>query len=481
MTKCSGATAQAAYLSEATPQDPYRYHQGFGNRIASEAIPGVLPQARNAPQRVKYDLYSEQLNGSPIVSSRTNIQNVWLYRIRPSVAHRQLQKIPKNDFLIESCFLPMNDNVEQVASQLAWDPFPMPTASEHVDFVHGLKTIGGNGDPTLREGMAIHIYTASTSMDRSAFCNNDGDFLILPQVGLLDIQTELGRIMVRPGELVVIQAGIKFRVSLPFGPSRGYVQEIFGSHYELPELGPMGSNGMAYPRDFDIPVASFDIDSSAWNIVYKLGGRLHTCEQSHTPFDVVAWHGNYAPFKYAIEKFVNMANVEKDLADPTIYTVLTARSKVPGVTLTDFLAFTPRWSTTTNTFRPPYYHRNMSTEVMGLIYGQYGGSSHVLEPGGLSYEASYMPHGESYQTWKESTTKELVPERVAEGTLAWMWHLSAPLLLTRYALEKSGCLHRSDATRWDNVQGHFLDHLAEINADLATAGLPLLGQHEIAQ
>lgn len=314
-------------------------------------------------------------------------------------------------------------------------------------------------------------------MDKSAFCNTDGDFLILPQIGLLDIQTEMGRLMVRPGELVVIQAGIRFRVSLPYGPSRGYVQEIFGTHYELPELGPFGSNGMAYPRDFEMPVASFDIDTnSEWSITYKVNGQLHTCQQTHTPFDVVAWHGNYAPYKYAIEKFVNMACVEKDQADPTIYCVLTAKSRVPGVSLTDFLAFTPRWSTTTNTFRPPYYHRNMSTEIMGLVYGAYGGSSHVLEPGGLSYEASYMPHGESYSTWRDATTKELKPERVAEGSLAFMFHISRPLMLTSWALEGSGCLHVSDPRMWDDVKGHFLEHLEAVDEDLRKAGLPKLGQ-----
>ena len=312
-------------------------------------------------------------------------------------------------------------------------------------------------------------------MERTAFSNNDGDMLILPQLGRLDIQTEMGRMMVHPGELVVIQAGIRFRVTLPDGPSRGYIQEIFGTHYELPELGPFGTNGMAYPRDFETPVASFEIDSSAWMISCKLGNKLHSYTQGHTPFDVVAWHGNLAPYKYAIEKFVNMANVEKDQADPTIYCVLTAKSKVPGVSISDFLAFTSRWVTTTNTFRPPYYHRNMSTEVMGLIYGQYGGSSHVLEPGGLSYEASYMPHGESYTTWKDATSRELKNERIAEDTMAWMMHISVPLLLTDWAIRDNPSLHTSDPRQWDDVQGHFLEHLEEINQELGAAKLPLLG------
>ena len=344
------------------------------------------------------------------------------------------------------------------------------------DFVQGIRTIAGQGDPTLREGLAIHVYSANASMSNRAFCNNDGDLLILPQHGRLSIQTELGWLMARPGELVVIQAGIRFRVMLPDGPIRGYIQEIFGTHYELPELGPVGSNGMALPRDFESPVASFDVDDSTWQITYKLAGSLHACWQDHTPFDVVAWHGNLVPYKYAIEKFVNMTNVEKDQADPTIYCVLTAKSRVPGVSITDFLVFTPKWITTSDTFRPPYYHRNMSTEIMGLIYGRYGGSSHVLEPGGLSYEASYMPHGETYETWKDATTRELKHERICEDTIAFMFHISVPMFLTKWALRGEGAktLHESSPKQWDGVKAHFLDHLDEVDADLKSAGLPTL-------
>lgn len=199
--------------------------------------------------------------------------------------------------------------------------------------------------------------------------------------------------MVRPGEIVIIQAGIRFKVSLPDGPVRGYIQEIFGSHYELPELGPIGSNGMALIRDFETPLASFDIDQSTWTIVYKLAGQLWSCEQDHTPFDVVAWHGNYAPYKYELERFVNSATVDKEQSDPSIYCVLVAKSKIPGVNLTDFLVFTPKWSVTTNTFRPPYYHRNVNTELMGMVYGEWYGTAHPLDPGGLSYEPSMMAHG----------------------------------------------------------------------------------------
>jgi len=239
--------------------------------------------------------------------------------------------------------------------------------------------------------------------------------------------------MVCSGELAVIQAGMRFRILLPDGRARGYIQEIFGSHYELPELGPIGSNGMAMPRDFEYPVASFDVDQTKWHLVYKLAGQLFTCEQDHTPFDVVAWHGNYAPYKYAMEKFVNSATVDKEQSDPSIYCVLAAKSKMTGCALSELLVFTPRWSTTSNTFRPPYYHRNVATEIMGMPYGVWSGSATLLEPGGLTYEPSFMPHGgkpcrskpedktnmrqESYDRWKEATTMDLQPQRINENAM----------------------------------------------------------------
>ncbi|VUC20873.1 unnamed protein product [Clonostachys rosea] len=467
-----------AFLSTGADIKDYTYQRGFGNRFSSEAVPDVLPKGRNAPQRVKYDLYSEQLNGSSFIAPRRDIRHVWMYRIRPSVSHGRVSASEMNTY-IESVFSSANQNVETVASQESWDPFPLPSrhTGDGIDFVCGIRTVGGQGDPTLREGLAVHIYSADSSMNKSAFCNNDGDLLIIPQTGRLDIQTELGWMMVHPGEIAVIQAGIRFRVLLLMVPL-----EVFGGHYDLPELGPLGSNGLALPQDFQSPCASFDLDNSNWRIVYKLAGQLHACNQNHTPFDVVAWQGNLVPYKYAIEKFVNLANVEKDQADPTIYCVLTAKSKIPGVSLTDFLIFTPKWITTSNTFRPPYYHRNMSTEIMGLIYGEYGGSSHKLEPGGLSYEASYMPHGETYETWRRATTRELAPERICEGTAAFMFHVSVPIFLTKWVLEGEGARtrhsHRSQDEQLDSFQSHFLNHVEEVNLELEAAGLPPLTSSE---
>jgi len=413
------------------------------------------------------------MTGSSFVAPRAENLSAWLYRIRPSVAHQGFTKLPENPDL-ESNFLPLNPKVHVSPTQLAWHPFDLPPESAEVDFVDGLKTIAGNGDPTLKEGLAIHVYTANASMGNKAFCNNDGDMLILPQQGRLDVQTEFGKMMVRSGELLVIQRGMKFKVILPDGPSRGYIQEIYGSHYQLPELGPLGGYGLANVRDFETPVASFDIDQSPWQITYKVCGQLFACSQEHTPFDVVAWHGNYVPYKYALEKFVNVGSISKDHIDPSIFCVLTAKSKAPGVPLGDFLIFSPRWDVASNTFRPPYYHRNSATEFMGLLYGVYGGRSDGFQPGGASYETGFCPHGVSYDEFKKASEGELKPMRIHEGTIAFMFESSMMFTITDYAMKRSGKLHEHEPKMWDDLKGQFINHLDEVNADLKAAGLPEL-------
>jgi homogentisate 1,2-dioxygenase len=460
----TGASAQAPIVTRPTPEDPYMYQTGFGNRFASEALPGVLPSAQNTPQRCKYDLISEQLNATPFVSSRASQQHAWFYRIQPSAKHGPFRPLPRN-LDLEATFTTSNPDVTFTPQDMVWSKFPIPAEGETVDFVSGLKTIAGHGDPASKEGVAVHVYACNTSMSKRAFCNNDGDMLIVPQEGRLDIQTEFGRMMVRPGELVVIQAGMRSTVALPDGIGRGYIQEVFGSRYELPELGPVGANGMALPRDFETPLASFDVDQSAWEVVVKLMGQLFVYEQSHTPYDVVGWHANLCPYKYAMEKFINMSTVDRDQADPSIYCVLTAKSKISGVALSDFLVFTPKWCVTSNTFRPPYYHRNVATEIMGMVYGSWALSS-ALESGGLTYEPSYMPHGESYTLWKAATTADLQPTRVGEGSMAFMMHISGHVALSSYALQRSGVLHEIPKDVWTDFRPGFLDHLEQIEKDL---------------
>lgn len=470
----TGATAQGAYITKAYPKDPYQYQLGFGNRFASEALPDVLPRGQNNPQKNKYGLYNEGMTGSPFIAPRNENLQAWMYRIRPSVAHQGFNRLPDNPDM-ESSFLPLNPKVHVSATQLAWYPFKLPPENEQVDFVEGMKTVAGNGDPTLREGLAIHMYLANTSMDKRAFCNGDGDMLILPQQGRLDIQTEFGKMMVRPGELCVIQRGMKFKVILPDGPSRGYIQEVFGAHFSLPDLGPLGGNGLANPRDFETPIACFEIDQSSWEIVYKVAGQLHACHQEHTPFDVVAWHGNYVPYKYDMEKFIFVGSISRDHIDPSIFCILTAKSKQSGIPLADLLVFGERWDVASNTFRPPYYHRNSASEFLALIYGSYPGRSDGFLPGGASFETGFCPHGVDYDVWNAASHGELLPEKISQGSLMIMFESSMPLTITDYAMNRSGVKHEHEPMMWDNLRANFMSHLDEINADLKAAGLPQLG------
>ena len=361
---------------------------------------------------------------------------------------------------LETCFLPTNPNVAFTPHTYTWGPLKAPDAGQSITFVQGLQTLGGHGDPTLKEGLAVHQYSFNADMKRQAFVNNDGELLLMPQRGALDIQTELGSLRVRPGAIAVIPAGIRFAVCIVPAPvsagdrpeplgAAGYALEIFGSHFALPELGVLGANGLARIRDFEYPVASFDLDPPStpnedapsrppWKITIKLAGKLYAYAQAHTPFDVVAWHGRYAPYKYELARFAHLS-ANSDQLDPTAYTVLTAPSKWPGVSLIDFCLFGEKWVVAENTMRIPYYHRTMATELVGVIKGQYHGSVRPLEAGGLSFEQSYMPHGESYNAWKEDRESEQKPVKAAEGflgnvfllrvkknILAWEKHICLP-------------------------------------------------------
>jgi homogentisate 1,2-dioxygenase len=328
---------------------------------------------------------------------------------------------------IESCFLPTNPSVSYTPLSHTWGP---PQASDDasgaVSFVDGLQTIGGHGDPTLKEGVAVHQYAFSRNMHREAFVDNDGDLLLVPQLGTLDITTEMGRLYVRQGDIAVIPAGIRFAVSKAGSGSvaRGYALEIFGAHFALPELGPIGGNGLAHARDFAYPVAAFEVDHPSaplpprqhWKVAVKLAGRLYEYTQPHTPFDVVAWHGRYAPYKYSLSDFGQLTS-NVDQLDPTAYTVLTAPSKWPGVSLVDLCIFGEKWAVAADTVRLPYFHRTVGTEMCGVIRGEYKGSVRPLEEGGLSFEQSYMPHGESYDAWKGASERALGSERVGIGYL----------------------------------------------------------------
>src|SRR5579864_4768282 len=349
------AAAQPAALS---------YQSGFGNQFQSEAVPGALPVGRNSPQRPPLGLYAEQISGTAFTAPRHENRRTWTYRIRPSVVHKPFRRLG-NAMLRTAPF----EETEATPSQLRWSPFPIPQAP--TDFIDGLITIGGNGSAADQSGMAVHIYAANRSMVERYFYNADGEMLIVPQQGRLRLATELGILDAAPGEIAIIPRGLRFRVELPDGPSRGYICENYGVALRLPELGPLGSNGLANVRDFLSPVAAYEDTKAPCTMIAKFQGNLWAAEMDHSPLNVVAWHGNFAPYKYDLARFMVIGTVSFDHPDPSIYSVLTAPSDVPGTATIDFVIFPPRWLVGENTFRPPWYHRNVMTEFMGLLYGVY--------------------------------------------------------------------------------------------------------------
>ncbi|KAJ6027598.1 uncharacterized protein N7446_003807 [Penicillium canescens] len=446
--------------------DLYKYQAGFGNVFESEAVPGTIPQGQNSPRNVRFGLYAEQITATAFVAPRHANKKAWLYRVRPAVAHRGFTELPDNEDT-ESNFLPLNPRIHVSPTQLAWHPFEIPdNSSGEIDFISGLKTIAGSGDPTLREGIATHVYVANASMIKRAFVNSDGEFLIVPQQGALDIQTEFGPLFVQPGEIVVIQRGLRFRVELPDGPSRGYILEIWGTCFELPELGPLGSNGLANARDFLSPIAQYEITQEPWEIIYKLGGKFFRSTQNHSPFDVVAWHGNYIPYKYDMTKFVNVGSISVDHMDPSIFCVLTAKSRDITAPLADLLIFSPRWDVASHSYRPPYYHRNAASELMGLIYGDYGGRSDDFRPGSVSFECGMVPHGVAYEEFKAATEHAPPVTQISEGSMAVMFESSRSFTITDYAWNSSK-KHEHEPKMWDNLVDNFSKHSDEVAAILA--------------
>ncbi|KPM44064.1 Homogentisate 1,2-dioxygenase [Neonectria ditissima] len=443
--------------------DPYEYLPGFNNNFESEAIPGTIPRGQNNPRCVRFGLYAEQMTASAFVAPRYANKKAWLYRARPAVAHQGFDTSHIQTDLppvegTESCFLPLNPRVKLSPTQLAWLPFDI---TDGCDFITGLRTVAGSGDPTLREGLATHIFTATKSMDQRAFVNSDGDFLIVPQQGALDIQTEFGPLYVQPGEICVIQRGQRFKVAVE-GPTRGYILEIWGANFDLPELGPLGANGLANGRDFLHPKAQYKVTKDdPWEIVYKLGGQFFKSTQNHCPFDVVAWHGNYVPYKYDLTKFVNVGSISVDHIDPSIFCVLTAKSRDPTAPLADFLIFSPRWDVASNTYRPPYYHRNAASELMGLIYGEYGGRSDEFQPGGVSFECGMVPHGVAYQEFKAASAQPPPEARISKGAIAFMFESCRQFTITDWAWN-SNKKHEHEPKMWDDLVDNFSSHQEEI-------------------
>ena len=425
-----------------------QYMPGFGNDFETEALPGALPQGQNSPQRCPYGLYAEQLSGTPFTAPRGANERSWLYRMRPSVRHASH---------FTSIDVPYWKTAPHIAAhrlalgQLRWDPLPIPDAP--LTFVTGMRTITTAGDVRTQTGMAAHVFFVTENMDDDYFFNADGELLIIPQTGGLDIATELGQLIVTPGDIAVIPRGMKFKAGLQDGPARGYVCENYGAKFTLPGRGPIGANCLANPRDFKTPVARYEDKETACRLTVKWCGGFHVAEIGHSPLDVVAWHGNYAPYKYDLRTFSPVGAILFDHPDPSIYTVLTAPSGEAGTANVDFVIFPERWLVAEHSFRPPWFHMNIMSEFMGLIFGQYDAKAKGFAPGGISLHNCMLPHGPDKQAFERASTSELKPEKL-ENTLAFMFETRYPQQVTEYAA-KLPELQSDYADCWSGLEKHF--------------------------
>jgi homogentisate 1,2-dioxygenase len=429
-----------------TTPPPLNTLSGFGNQFVSEAVPGTLPQGRNSPQRAPKGLYAELISGSAFTAPRAENRRTWVYRRQPSVVTGGYAAYAQPHWKSGSA-----QGEPAPPDPLRWNPIAIP--AEPMDFVDGLRTILVNGDPDAQTGMAAHLILMNRSMDGRALVNADGEMLVVPQQGALRFVTELGVLDVRPGEIVLLPRGMAFSVSVD-GPSRAYVCENYGAAFRLPELGPIGSNGLANPRDFQAPVAAFDPrQDRPFEMLRRFGGRLWHTTQPRTPFDVVAWHGNLVPMKYDTATFMTIGSISFDHPDPSIFTVLTSPSDTPGVANCDFVIFPPRWLVAEDTFRPPWYHRNVMSEFMGLIHGQYDAKPEGFKPGGMSLHNCMVPHGPDAEAFDKASHAELKPHKL-DHTLAFMFESRWRFLPTAFALG-CGALDAGYANCWSGLKDGF--------------------------
>jgi len=424
----------------------FEYQSGFGNEFATEAASGALPHGQNSPQQAPLGLYAEQYSGTAFTVPRALNRRTWCYRIRPSVTHKPFEEIPVR--LIRSGPF---DEVPTPPNQLRWDPLPIP--ENPTDFVDGIVTMGGSGDPAMQTGVAIHIYAANRGMRDRFFYDADGELLIVPQLGSLLIATELGVLHVAPGEICVLPRGLKFRVELPGDAARGYICENYGAQFRLPDLGPIGANGLANARDFLAPVAAFEDREGEFRIIAKFLGRLWSAQIDHSPLDVVAWHGNLAPYKYSLATFNCINTVSFDHPDPSIYTVLTSPTVAAGTANVDFAIFPPRWLVAEHTFRPPWFHRNAMNEFMGLITGQYDAKAEGFVPGGASLHNCMAGHGPDAETYERARGAPLQPQRL-DGTMAFMFETQLVVRPTRFAMETRVLQHEYFEC-WQGLKKYF--------------------------
>lgn len=423
-----------------------QYLSGFGNEHSTEALAGALPQGQFSPQQVPYGLYAEKFSSTAFTAPRASNRRTWFYRIRPSVTHGGFAAREHPGIAFAPLPEPSTPPVP-----LRWDPFPVPVAN--TDFVDGLLTIAVNGSLAGQCGMAVHLYLANESMHDRYCVDADGELLIVPQLGRLTAHTECGVLELGPGEICVIPRGMKFRVELPDGKSRGYVCENYGAPFALPERGPVGSDGFANDRDFLSPVAAFEDRDGEFELVCKFMGRTYAATIAHSPLDVVAWVGTSVPYKYDLTRFMAINSVSFDHPDPSIFTVLTSASDTAGVANVDFVIFPPRWMVAEGTFRPPWFHRNFMSEFMGLIYGQYDAKKAGFEPGGMSLHNCMVPHGPEAAVFENASRAELQPTK-QENTMAFMFESRYVIEPTAMAMS-SPHLQTGYAACWDGLVRHF--------------------------
>jgi homogentisate 1,2-dioxygenase len=424
------------------------YMSGFGNSFETEALPGALPVGRNSPQKVNYGLYAEQLSGSPFTAPQASNQRSWLYRIRPTVRHTgRFEKI--DDGHLRTA--PTREDSTLPIGQLRWSPAPIPTAK--LTFVSGLHTITVAGDVDSQSGMAVHLLFMTESMTREHVFNADGEFLVVAQQGKIRFRTEFGTIEIEPGEICVIPRGVIFRAELVDGPVRAYVCENYGGGFILPDRGPIGANCLANPRDFLAPVAAYEDVESAHKLFVKWGGELFMTEVQQSPLDVVAWHGNYYPYKYDLRRFSPVGALLFDHPDPSIFTVLTSPSETPGTANIDFVIFPERWMVAENTFRPPWYHRNIMSEFMGLVFGVYDAKPEGFVPGGFSLHNQMLPHGPDTDAFEHASNVELKPVKL-ENTLAFMFETRLRQRVSKYAASLA-VLQDDYVDCWSGLKKHF--------------------------
>ncbi len=402
------------------------YQSGFGNEFATEVLPGALPIGRNSPQRCAYGLYAEQLSGTAFTAPRSDNRRSWLYRIRPTSMHQPFVLVDAGGLVSDFDATPATPN------QLRWNPVPVP--EQPTDFVQGLMTMAGHGGPQGQSGAAVHLYAANRSMQGRVFYNADGEMLIVPQQGTHRFVTEMGIIEAEPHEIVVIPRGVRFRLELPDGPVRGYVCENFGANFRLPDRGPIGSNGLANSRDFLTPVAAYEDIDFPTELLARFQGQLWSARMDHSPLDVVAWHGNYAPYKYDLRRFNTIGSISYDHPDPSIFLVLHSASDTPGVSAIDFAIFPPRILAMQDTFRPPWFHRNIASEFMGLVHGRYDAKADGFSPGASSLHNSMTGHGPDAATFEKASHADLSKPDVITDTMAFMFETRCVLRPTAQAL-----------------------------------------------